>query len=93
MVGIIEEEEEIETAAKIALDLEKKRNNEELSAQISKFNFSKYLPNSEIMPAEDYIEIDDNAKSNIELNNNDIFNMVMHKEEKEVETDTLFPLK
>ena len=31
LVGIIEEEEEIEKAAKIALDLEKKRNNEELS--------------------------------------------------------------
>ncbi len=39
MVGIIEEEEEIEKAAKTALDLEKKRNNEELSAQISKINF------------------------------------------------------
>ena len=33
-LGIIEEEEEIEKAAKIALDLEKKRNNEELSHHI-----------------------------------------------------------
>ena len=49
MVGIIEEEEEIEKAPKIALDLERKRNNEELSHQISKINFSKYLPNSEVM--------------------------------------------
>ena len=45
----IEEEEEIEKAPKIALDLERKRNNEELSHQISKINFSKYLPNSEVM--------------------------------------------
>ena len=82
---------EIEKAAKIALDLEKKRNNEELSAQISKINFSKYLLNSEIMPAEDYIEIDDNAESSIDMNNNDIFNMVMHKEEIEVETESLPP--
>jgi hypothetical protein len=45
LIGIIEEEEEIEKAAKIALDLEKKRNNEELSAQISKITlkyFEKY---------------------------------------------------
>ena len=48
MVGIIEEQE-IEKAPKIALDLERKRNNEELSHQISKINFSKYLPNSEVM--------------------------------------------
>jgi len=40
------------------LDLGKKRNNEKLSAQISKINFSKYLTNSEKMPAEDYIIID-----------------------------------
>ena len=47
-MGVIEEEE-IEKAPKIALDLERKRNNEELSHQISKINFSKYLPNSEVM--------------------------------------------
>ena len=33
-------------APKIALDLDRKRNNEELSHQISKTNFSKYLTNS-----------------------------------------------
>ena len=82
MVGIIEEEEEVEKAAKTALDLEKKRNNEELSAQISKINFSKYLPNSEVMPVEDYIEIDDKEESTIEMNNNDIFNMVNAKRRK-----------
>ena len=73
------------------MDLEKKRNNEELSAQISKINFSKYLTNSEKMPAEDYIEIGNNAERNIEINNNDIFNMVMHKEEITVETESLPP--
>ena len=36
LVGIIEEKEEIEKAAKIALVLEKKRNNEEISHHILK---------------------------------------------------------
>ena len=48
-MGVIEEEEEIEKAPKIALDLERKINNEKLSHPISKINFSKYLPNSEVV--------------------------------------------
>jgi hypothetical protein len=34
LVGIIEEEEEIEKTARISLELEKKRNNEDLSHEI-----------------------------------------------------------
>ena len=73
------------------MELEKKRNNEDLSHEISKINFSKYSPQTVVMPVEDYIEIDDNAESSIDMNNIDIFNTVMLKEEKEEETISLLP--
>ncbi len=91
MVGIIEEEKELEMTAKISLDLERKRNNDELSHHISKIDFGKYARISEVMPVEEYIDIDDRTESSIEITNNDIFNIVMHKEEIEEETAPLPP--
>jgi hypothetical protein len=93
LVGIIEEEEEKEKMAKISLELEDKRNNNELSYHISKIDFRKYLPNSEIMPVTEYIEIDDKTESSIEVTNTDIFNTVMQKEEKEEEGTAYLPPK
>ncbi len=75
LIGILETELNCYNISNVQLDLEKKRNEDELENDIKKIKFKDV----QLMASKEYIEYDDKEEASSTLENQDIFDLVMNK--------------